>query len=414
MKLKLKKYLYNQDENLSGLESKRITILNFCCFLMTFDILFFTIKRAIENELNSQILFSYVTYLMLFITVYFLQQKKYYVQARILFLMSFAFAVFMLTQVLFIHENTEYNYLGLPILALFFFDRKWVHYVTLLIAMFLFFIPYYITENRNLDNFIPAEKVFLFIILFLVVKFFKDVNESNEKKLKNAYEELEENKQNELSSLRFKLLKSQLNPHFMFNSINSIQNLVLKGNKHEAYDYLTKFSSFLRENLNTSEKRFITLKEETLVLEQYLELEKLRFKENFEYKLNTFKNMEYINIPTMIIQPYVENAIKHGLLHKKEGLRKLEINFKIKDENLKCEIIDNGIGVIKSKEINKLNNLKKEQFVNEIIQERIAFLRDYYTKDVIVEYPEVDSGTAVILSIPYSILNEEENVTKTF
>ncbi|CAL2093753.1 Histidine kinase [Tenacibaculum sp. 190524A05c] len=414
MKLKLKKYLYNQDESLSGLESKRITILNFCCFLMTFDILFFTIKRAIENELNSQILFSYITYLMLFITVYFLQQKKYYVQARILFLMSFAFSVFMLTQVLFIHENTEYNYLGLPILALFFFDRKWVHYVTLLIAMFLFFIPYYITENRNLDNFIPAEKVFLFIILFLVVKFFKDVNESNEKKLKNAYEELEENKQNELSSLRFKLLKSQLNPHFMFNSINSIQNLVLKGNKHEAYDYLTKFSSFLRENLNTSEKRFITLKEETLVLEQYLELEKLRFKENFEYKLNTFKNMEYINIPTMIIQPYVENAIKHGLLHKKEGLRKLEINFKIKDENLKCEIIDNGIGVIKSKEINKLNNLKKEQFVNEIIQERIAFLRDYYLKDVIVEYPQVDSGTAVILSIPYSILNEEENVIKTF
>ncbi|CAM1344575.1 sensor histidine kinase [Tenacibaculum amylolyticum] len=406
MKINLKKYLYNQDESLSGLESKRITILNFCCFLIVFDIVFFTIKRAIENELNLQILTSYITYIGLFTAVYVLQRNKYYVPARVLFLVSFTLAVFVLTQVLFIYENTEYNYLGLPMLALFFFDKKWIHYAALLFSIFLFFIPYYITHKRNLDSFIPAEKVFLFILLFLVVKLFKDVNESNEKKLENAYNELEKNKQSELASLRFKLLKSQLNPHFMFNSINSIQNLVLKGSKHEAYDYLTKFSSFLRENLNTSEKRFITLNEEYLLLERYLELEKLRFKENFEYKLNKVNNIDTVKIPTMIIQPYVENAIKHGLLHKKEGLRTLEVNFSIKDKVLVCEIIDNGIGVKRSKEIKKSNELKRELFFNESIQERISFLKDYYMKDVDVVYPEVDKGTMVILKIPYTIENE--------
>ncbi|CAL2093499.1 sensor histidine kinase [Tenacibaculum sp. 190524A05c] len=401
MKLKLKKYLYNQDENLSGLESKRITILNFCCFLMTFDILFFTIKRAIENELNSQILFSYITYLVLFITVYFLQQKKYYVQARILFLISFAFSVFMLTQVLFIHENTEYNYLGLPILALFFFDRKWVHYITLLIAMFLFFIPYYITGNRNLDNFIPAEKVFLFIILFLVVKFFKDVNESNEKKLKNAYEELEENKQNELSSLRFKLLKSQLNPHFMFNSLNSIQNLVLKENKHEAYEYLTKFSSFLRENLKMSKDSFISLEDEIQLLNQYLELEKLRFGNDFQYEIEEVLDKENIKIPSMIIQPFVENAIKHGLLHKKTGIKKVTVKFML-DEILECTIIDNGIGIKASREINELNDLKSNSDSIKLIEERLTLLKDYYKTNIGISYIDIPEGTKVIVKIPYT------------
>ena len=401
MKLELKKYLYNQDENLSGLESKRITILNFCCFLMTFDILFFTIKRAIENELNSQILYSYITYLTLFITVYFLQQKKYYVQARILFLMSFAFSVFMLTQVLFIHENTEYNYLGLPILALFFFDRKWVHYITLLIAMFLFFIPYYITGNRNLDNFIPAEKVFLFIILFLVVKFFKDVNESNEEKLKNAYQELEENKQNELSSLRFKLLKSQLNPHFMFNSLNSIQNLVLKENKHEAYEYLTKFSSFLRENLKMSKDSFISLEDEIQLLKQYLELEKLRFGNDFQYEIEEVLDKENIKIPSMIIQPFVENAIKHGLLHKKTGIKKVTLKFML-DETLECIIIDNGIGIKASREINELNDLKSNSDSIKLIEERLTLLKDYYKTNIGFSYIDIPEGTKVIIKIPYT------------
>lgn len=401
MKLELKKYLYNQDENLSGLESKRITILNFCCFLMTFDILFFTIKRAIENELNSQILYSYITYLTLFITVYFLQQKKYYVQARILFLMSFAFSVFMLTQVLFIHENTEYNYLGLPILALFFFDRKWVHYITLLIAMFLFFIPYYITGNRNLDNFIPAEKVFLFIILFLVVKFFKDVNESNEEKLKNAYQELEENKQNELSSLRFKLLKSQLNPHFMFNSLNSIQNLVLKENKHEAYEYLTKFSSFLRENLKMSKDSFISLEDEIQLLKQYLELEKLRFGNDFQYEIEEVLDKENIKIPSMIIQPFVENAIKHGLLHKKTGIKKVTLKFML-DETLECTIIDNGIGIKASREINELNDLKSNSDSIKLIEERLTLLKDYYKTNIGFSYIDIPEGTKVIIKIPYT------------
>lgn len=401
MRKLLNKYIYNQDASLKGLNAKRVTILNFCCLLVVFDILFFTTKRFYENTLNFDILSSYLTYLLFFIIVYTLQRQKHYLFARILFMISFGVAVYSLTHFLFVYENTEYNYLALPILALFFFDKKWVHYTVLIISVFLFFIPYYITHKRNIESFVPEEKIFLFVILFLVVKFFKDVNESNENKLKKAYAELEEKKQSELAHLQLKSLKAQMNPHFMFNAMNSIQNLVLKGDKQKAYDYLTKFASLIRENLNMSEKSFVSFESELLLLKKYLELEKLRFKDNFKYKIIEYPEMLEIKIPSMIIQPYVENAIKHGLLHKKEGKRKLTIEFIKEEKVLLCKIVDNGIGIENSKRLQKLNNIKRKSFSTKSIEERLLLLRDYYKTDIGVEYPEVSTGTTVLIKIPY-------------
>lgn len=401
MKEILEKYIYNQDVTLEGLEAKRVTILNFCCIMVTFDIVFFTIKRLYEDTLDFEIFSSYLLYLSFFVIVYILQRQKQYLIARILFILSYSVAVFGLTHVLFVNENTEYNYLALPIFALFFFDKKWIHYMVLIFSIFLFFIPYYFTYKRSLENFVPEEKIFLFIILFLVVKFFKDLNKSNEEKLEKAYVELEEKRKNEFAHLQLKSLKAQMNPHFMFNAMNSIQNLVLKGDKHKAYDYLTKFASLIRENLNMSEKSFVSFEEELLLLKKYLELEQFRFRDNFEYEIIGIDAIKEVNIPSMIIQPFVENAIKHGLLHKKKGMKKVSLVFSL-NEVLECTITDNGVGMIESKKINKQNHVKRSSLSTTLIQERLTLLKDYYKTNIGFGYEKVKEGTKVIIKIPYT------------
>lgn len=209
--------------------------------------------------------------------------------------------------------------------------------------------------------------------------------------------------QRELVSTKLETLRSQMNPHFTFNALNSIQNLILKNDKKEAYNYLTKFSTLIRENLHLSTKTFVVFEKELSLIKRYLDLESLRFKETLKYNIHVGENVEEVKIPTMIIQPYVENAIKHGLLHKKEGIRKLEIEFYLEEKVLVSKISDNGIGIEKAEQIQKRNQVKKKSFSTESIRERLSFLRDYYNTDIGVEYPEVESGTTVIIKIPYFI-----------
>ncbi|AUC14450.1 hypothetical protein BTO06_04510 [Tenacibaculum sp. SZ-18] len=209
--------------------------------------------------------------------------------------------------------------------------------------------------------------------------------------------------QRELVSTKLETLRSQMNPHFTFNALNSIQNLILKNDKKEAYNYLTKFSTLIRENLHLSTKTFVVFEKELSLIKRYLDLESLRFKETLKYNINVGDNVEEVKIPTMIIQPYVENAIKHGLLHKKDGIRKLEIEFYLEDKVLVSKISDNGIGIEKAEQIQKRNQVKKKSFSTESIRERLSFLREYYNTDIGVEYPMVDSGTTVIIKIPYFI-----------
>ena len=216
-----------------------------------------------------------------------------------------------------------------------------------------------------------------------------------------AYLELEERKKSELAHLQLKSLKAQMNPHFMFNAMNSIQSLVLKGDKHEAYNYLTKFASLIRENLNMSEKSFIEFDEELSLLKKYLELEKLRFREDFEYIIIGENSIEDIKIPSMIIQPFIENALKHGLLHKTEGIKKVKIEFSL-NTVFKCIITDNGVGIKVSEEINKKNHNKEVSFSTKAIKERLALLKTYYNSDIGFEYENITEGTKVVLKIPYS------------
>lgn len=207
---------------------------------------------------------------------------------------------------------------------------------------------------------------------------------------------------NELNSSRLTAIQSQMNPHFIFNSLNSIQDLVLKGDVDNSYTYITTFSNLVRRTLNYSDKDFIDFEQEIKLIELYLSLEKLRFKEDLDFSINT-NEIEDIMIPPMLIQPFIENALVHGLLHKK-GVKKLEINFSLKDV-LICEIIDNGIGREKAMEIKNRQRANHESFAVNAIKRRFNILKEHFKGELgfkmedIVTDTKVE-GTKVTVQIP--------------
>ncbi len=204
-----------------------------------------------------------------------------------------------------------------------------------------------------------------------------------------------------------KALKAQMNPHFIFNALNSIQDYIILNQKNIASDYLGKFADLIRNYLLFSDTGFISIPDEVHNLNLYLELEKLRFEEVLEYIFHVEEaaNSDAINIPTMLIQPYVENALKHGLLHKKDN-RKLNISIsKHSDKIIECIIEDNGVGREKSKEINKKREAQHKSFALNATTERLKLLNYGRDKKIGVEFVDLKDnekaiGTKVILKIP--------------
>ncbi|MGR7813301.1 histidine kinase [Lacinutrix undariae] len=204
-----------------------------------------------------------------------------------------------------------------------------------------------------------------------------------------------------------KALKAQMNPHFIFNALNSIQDYIVLNKKNLASDYLGKFADLIRNYLHFSDTGFISIPEEVYNLNLYLELEKLRFEEQLEYTFQVTEdaNSEAINIPTMLIQPYVENALKHGLLHKKDNRILTICICKTSDKIIQCSIEDNGIGREKSKEINKKRESQHKSFALKATTERLDLLNYGREKKIGVDIIDLyennqASGTKVVLKIP--------------
>jgi len=175
--------------------------------------------------------------------------------------------------------------------------------------------------------------------------------------------------------LELKALRSQMNPHFIFNSLNSIQYFVLKNEPKEAYTYLTKFSSLMRMILQNSRVKYITLQEEYDWLYTYLDLEKLRMENELDYNIEIEEGLDpdHLYVPSMLVQPYVENAILHGLLPKTKG-RKLRIQFSQHRDQIRCTIEDNGIGRKKSAELNASRTKKHKSQGIKVTSERLEVL----------------------------------------
>lgn len=208
---------------------------------------------------------------------------------------------------------------------------------------------------------------------------------------------------NQINVSRLAAIRSQMNPHFIFNSLNSIQDLVLKGDIDNSYKSITHFSDMIRRALNYSDKDFIDLDDEIGLIELYLGLEKLRFKSSLVIDMESFL-AEDIEIPPMMIQPFIENALIHGLLHK-EGERRLRIRFELHD-TLRCIIEDNGIGMKKSAEIRQRQQKKYESFSGKAIHQRFKILTLQYGEKIGFEREDIlvngeVKGTRVVLDIPY-------------
>lgn len=218
------------------------------------------------------------------------------------------------------------------------------------------------------------------------------------------------NLENELRLTQQAALKAQMNPHFIFNVLNSIKGFIYENDKKNAASYLSNFADLIRRVLELSNSPFVKLDQELEALELYIKLEAMLLQKDFIYSIQIDENIDTnaIQIPALIIQPYVENAFKHGLRHK-EGLKKLEIHLhKPKENLLQIEIMDNGIGREASDKINKANSRKHESFASAAIEKRINLLN--HEKDGIIGVEFIDlkgennlpAGTKVILRITLS------------
>lgn len=196
--------------------------------------------------------------------------------------------------------------------------------------------------------------------------------------------------QDELRISQLASLKAQMNPHFMFNALNSIQDFILTNDKKSANIYLGKFSDLMRLILDMSNQSHVTLANELKALNLYLELESVRFENTLEYKLTIAPDIDITDwqLPSMIIQPFVENAFKHGLLHIRNN-RKLEIDFKLKDKLLYVTITDNGIGRSESERINKEREKKHTSFATGATNRRLELLNKKENQKIQIKYTDL-------------------------
>ncbi len=212
--------------------------------------------------------------------------------------------------------------------------------------------------------------------------------------------------QRKTAEAQLKSLRLQMNPHFLFNSLNSIQQLILAGDEKAATLYLSKFSRLLRSVLSHSDKEKVSLKEELEMLRLYVELESLRFKESFHYEIVCDETIDAdeIKIPTLLIQPFVENAIWHGLLHK-EGPRSLCISLsEDSTENIICVVQDNGIGREAAKKINVADTHAGKGIA--VAEERLKTYNKHHvlkSKVLIEDLKDINgnaAGTKVMMTLP--------------
>ncbi|MFT4032028.1 MAG: histidine kinase [Siphonobacter sp.] len=210
-----------------------------------------------------------------------------------------------------------------------------------------------------------------------------------------------------MSNLRMRALRAQMNPHFLFNALNAIQECILTQQTDVAARYLAKFSKLVRLILDNSEKSTIPLSAEVESLKLYLDVESLRFTQAFWYEIevNTHIDPALISIPPMLVQPYVENAIWHGLLHK-EGERLLKIVFRSDDDYLYITVEDNGIG---RNHANQIRNPLKQEHTSKGMKLTDERLQAYSEREGDIASAEIDDlfapdgtsrGTRVRLILP--------------
>jgi LytS/YehU family sensor histidine kinase len=199
---------------------------------------------------------------------------------------------------------------------------------------------------------------------------------------------------------------AQINPHFIFNSLNAGLHMITAGKTDAAYRHISRFSHLLRAYLKSSRHRYISLADEIKNLEYYIELQQTRFARAFSYGIRVVNIAEpaALQIPSLLLQPLVENAIDHGLLPREDADGRLDIEFRQDTGNkiLYCRIEDNGIGRARSGQFNRDNFIKEGSYGNQLIKDLIHLFNQYEQMGIHIEYIDRQppyTGTVVIIQI---------------
>lgn len=242
-----------------------------------------------------------------------------------------------------------------------------------------------ISKKNSFNYFLILSIIILIILILIIIRYSITVRIKNKK-------------------ISLQSLRREMNPHIIFNSLNSVNQFIAQNKEIEANKYLSSYSSLMRNIMENSSKDFIPIQKEIEQLKKYLELEHLRFNDKFEYTINIDSNLEHENIliPNMLIQPHLENAIWHGLRYK-EQIGILKLIMQQKSNYIEVHIEDDGIGVKKSHEIKTLNQKIHQSIGLNNINERIKLLNDLYNINISYSISELNEkyGTIVKIKIPY-------------
>ncbi|NMR34441.1 histidine kinase [Chryseobacterium aquaticum] len=233
-------------------------------------------------------------------------------------------------------------------------------------------------RKKNIFNYsLIAALVLLSALIFFIFRTLKKVQIKNKK-------------------IALQSLRREMNPHFIFNSLNSVNQFIATNNELEANQYLTKFSKLMRGVMENSSEDFIPFQQELDLLQNYLALEKTRFADKFDYQITVDENLNQQNLqlPGMMVQPFLENAIWHGLRYKTEkGF--LKLSFKKENQHLKITIEDNGIGIEESKKQKTIHQKNREGRGMKNTLERIRLLNDLYKKNIVCSVKDSPNGVLV-------------------
>lgn len=242
-------------------------------------------------------------------------------------------------------------------------------------------------DNKNtLNYFLIAFVLAMGVLLFFIVRSLRAIKVKNKK-------------------IALQSLRREMNPHFIFNSLNSVNQYIAENNEMEANKYLTSYSGLMRNVMEHSNRDFVTLTVEAEQLRRYLDLEQLRFSDKFVYILNIDDALDpdTVMIPNMLIQPHLENAVWHGLRYKDtKGL--LRVSFRKQDKHIIVEIEDDGIGLAKSQELKTAHQKVHQSRGITNTRERISLLNDIYHLHIQLEMQDITkadaTGTRVVLQLP--------------
>ncbi len=223
------------------------------------------------------------------------------------------------------------------------------------------------------------------------------------------------------TEMEMQALRSQMNPHFIFNCLNSINRFIIKNEPQAASDYLTQFSRLIRLVLNNSKRGWILLDDEIDMLRLYLDMEKLRFKDAFNYAILCGEGVDpgALYIPPLLIQPFVENAVWHGLMHKSEaGI--VTLNFSVAGDILYCTITDNGVGRPMDARSGVKSDRPHRSMAIQITKQRLELIKGGLNEDIIFDIEDLTdtsgaaSGTKVNLGVKFRRNFENETMTISF